>query len=353
VALEARFGQGPPPLTLGVEEELVVLDAWTLEQVGEGPALAAALDLDGLPGRAKTELHASVFELNTDPCATAGEVLEALVALRRAAAAAAAERGLAIAATGTHPVSSPTSQPIVQEERYLKMVSHHGTSARRQNVQGLHVHLAVSSADVCWQLLEGLLPWLPVVLALSANSPWFDGELTGMASNRAPVLAELPRTGAPPAFGSYGAWEAWVERMVRLGVMPDYTRIWWDIRPHPLLGTLEIRMPDQPTDVRRTAVFAELLQKLSSTLLRDGDGTVTADRADYQYNRWAASRFGPAAELIAPGGERVATAAELGRELLEFAGVDGIDPAHCEGELQLRFDDPRSATADLVERSLA
>src|SRR5947207_11971487 len=172
-----------------------------------------------------------------------------------------------------------------------------------------------------------------------------------MASNRAPVLAELPRTGAPPAFGSYAAWEAWVDRMVRLGIMADYTRIWWDIRPHPSLGTLEIRMPDQPTDVRRSAAFAEVLQKLSETLLGAGD-VREADRADYQYNRWAASRFGPAADLIAPDGERVATAAELGRELLELTGVEGIDPSGCEGELQARFEEPREAIADLVGRSL-
>ena len=348
---ETRFGQGPPPLTLGVEEELAVLDAHSLEQVGQGPALVAALAGRELPGRAKTELHASVFELNTDPCATAGEVLVSLMELRRAASEAAAGMGLALAATGAHPSSLPESQPIVQEERYLTMVAHHGPSARRQNVQGLHVHVAVPSAEDCWRLLEGLLPWLPVVLALSANSPWFAGELTGMASNRAPVLAELPRTGAPPAFGSYAAWEAWVDRMVRLGVIADYTRIWWDIRPHPALGTLEIRMPDQPTDVRRSAVFADVLQRLSGKLLH-GD-VREADRADYEYNRWSAARFGPAARLIAPDGERVASASDLGRELLELVEVGTIDPAHCEGELQSRFDDPRAATADLVERSLA
>jgi carboxylate-amine ligase len=351
VSIEARFGRGPAPLTLGVEEELVVLDAQSLAQVGQGPTLVAALEGRDLPGRAKTELHASVFELNTDPCMTATEVLESLRVLRRTTAEVAAELGLAIAGTGAHPFSVAESQPIVQEERYLSMVAHHGASARRQNVQGLHVHVAVPSADECWRLLEGLLPWLPVVLALSANSPWFEGELTGLASNRAPVLAELPRTGGPPAFGSYAGWEAWVERMVRLGVMADYTRIWWDIRPHPSLGTLEIRMPDQPTDVRRSAAFAGLLQQLVARLL-DTD-VPDADRADYQYNRWAASRFGPAAELIAPGGDSIATAAELGLELFDLAGVDGFDPSHSEGELQSRFDDPREATADLVERSLA
>ena len=348
MGLQARFGQGPPPLTIGVEEELVVLDATTLEQVGEGPALVAALERRELPGRAKTELHASVFELNTDPCATAAEALESLRALRHAAAETAAELGLTIAATGAHPLSTAEAQPIVQEERYLTMVAHHGPSARRQNVQGLHVHVAVPSGDECWRLLEAVLPWLPGVLALSANSPWFDGELTGMASSRAPVLAELPRTGAPPAFGSYAAWEAWVDRMVRLGIMADYTRIWWDIRPHPSLGTLEIRMPDQPTDVRRSAAFAELLQKLCGRMLGASD-LVEADRADFQYNRWAASRFGPAAELITPGGGRVAAAADIGRELLELTGVEGIDPAHCEGELQLRFEDPYEVTAEMME----
>jgi len=346
-----RFGQGPPPLTLGVEEELVILDGTTLDQVGRVDEIVGPLEQEELPGRAKTELHASVFELNTNPCATAAEVLDALAVLRRAAAEVAAGAGLAIAATGSHPFADPERQPIVQSERYLTMVAHHGASARRQNVQGLHVHLAMPSADACWSTLEGLLPWLPVVLALSANSPWFAGELTGMASNRAPVLAELPRTACPPAFGSYAAWEAWVERQMRLGVIADYTRIWWDIRPHPSLGTLEIRMPDQPTDVRGSAAFAEVLQKLAATLL--GADVPAADRGDYQYNRWAAARFGPAATLIAPGGERVATAAELGRELLELTGVDGIDPARCEGELQARFAGPREATADLVARSLA
>jgi carboxylate-amine ligase len=341
VAIEARFGQGPPPLTLGVEEELVVLDAKSLAQVGEGPALVAALAGRELPGRAKTELHASVFELNTDPCATAAEVLEALQVLRAEAASVAGELGLAIAATGAHPFSLAEAQPIVQEERYLTMVEHHGVSARRQNVQGLHVHVAMPSREDCWRVLEGMMPLLPAVLAVSANSPWFEGELTGMASNRASVLAELPRTGCPPAFGSYAAWEGWVDRLVRLGLIADYTRIWWDIRPHPNLGTLEIRMPDQPTDVRTSAGLAELLQALAERLLESG--LSEADRADYEYNRWAAARFGPSAELIAPGGDRLVPAFDL----------LGRRSGYAEGELQSRFDDPHEATADLVERSLA
>ncbi|HZO96261.1 MAG TPA: YbdK family carboxylate-amine ligase [Gaiellaceae bacterium] len=346
MSIPQRFGEGPPPLTIGIEEELAICDARTLEQVGRVDAILGGLDGRRLPGRAKTELHASVFELNTEPCATAGEALEALVELRRAAAEAAASAGLAVAATGSHPLAVSEEQPIVQEERYLAMVAHHGVSALHQDVQGLHVHLAMPSGEDCWRVLEGLLPWLPVVLAVSANSPWVAGRLTGMASNRAPALAELPRTGAPPPLGSYAAWEAWVEELVALGVIDDYTWIWWDVRPHPGLGTLEVRVPDQPTDVRRSAAIAAALQALAGRLLLAGEVAV-ADRGHYEQNRWAAARFGPAAELVVPGGGRLATAAELAREGL------GLDLDGSEAELQARFGDPREAVADLVARSVA
>ena len=166
----------------------------------------------------------------------------------------------------------------MKEERYVTFVGYGGISVRRQGVQGLHVHVGMPSADDCWRCLDAILPWLSVVLALSANSPWFAGELTGMASNRAPILAELPRGGAPPAFASYDEWEAWVERLAGIGVLEDYTRTWWDVRPHPLLGTLEVRVPDQPTDVRLSAAFAALVQAMCATALAEGLGWLAASR---------------------------------------------------------------------------
>ena len=254
-----------------------------------------------LPGQLKTELFASVFETNTHVSETVGEIDEALPALRRAAAAAAEAEGLAIAAAATHPFARPEAQPIVKEQRYVTFVGYGGISVRRQGVQGLHVHVGMPSAEDCWRCFDGITPSLPVVLALSANSPWFAGELTGMASNRAPILAELPRAGAPPPFGSYAEWEAWVERLVGLGVMEDYTRIWWDVRPHPSLGTVEVRVTDQPTDVRLSAAFAALVQALCATAL-DGSLPGGSPRVDYVQNRWSAARFGPRAELIHPDG---------------------------------------------------
>jgi carboxylate-amine ligase len=193
--------------------------------------------------------------------------------------------------------------------------------------------------------LEGVLPWLPVVLALSANSPYLAGEDTGLASKRAEVLAELPRAAAPPVFDSYAEWEGFVERFVRLGLADSYTRFWWDIRPHPTFGTLEIRAPDQPTSVELSAVFAALLQALCATVL-DGPLPTPADRGDYAQNRWAALRFGPRAELIHPHGQRLVSVPELTHELLalvepaarELGTVDllrSLDPRRCEGDRQL------------------
>jgi carboxylate-amine ligase len=364
--IPARFGESPP-LSLGVEEELMILDGSTYEQVAAVDRIIRGVEGRELPGRIKTELFASVFETNTDVCTSIAEVDAALPALRRAAAEAAEHEGLAVAAAATHPFAKPEGQPIVKEERYVTFVAYGGISVRRQGVQGLHVHVGMPSAEECWQCLEAILPWLPVVLALSANSPWLAGELTGMASNRAPVLAELPRAAGPPGFATYAEWESWVERLVALGVTQDYTRIWWDVRPHPALGTLEVRIPDQPTDVRLSSAFAALLQAMCATALEGGlprDDARLGDhsRADYAQNRWAAARYGPGAELLHPDGGSVGSAADFGAELIELvrpaaralggeAALDRLEPGACEADLQLG-PSPLAVAADLVTRSL-
>ncbi len=356
MTIEQRFGEGEP-LSIGIEEELMILDAATLGQVAAVETILRETEGHSLPGLLKTELFASVFEVNTSPTTSAAEAGEAVVALRRLAAAGAARNGLAIAAAGTHPFARPEDQPVVDEERYTSFVGYAGISARRQGVQGLHVHVAMPSAEACWAALEWTLPWLPVLLAVSANSPWLAGELTGMASNRAPILAELPRAGAPPAFGSYAGWEAWVGRLTELGVTADYTRIWWDIRPHPRFGTVEVRMPDQPTRAERTAELAAVIQALAAWALEQEPDGARADpgrRGDYAQNRWAAARFGPAAELIHPDGERVASVPELWAELCERIGLETtIDPTRCEADEQSSTSDPHEAAAGLVARTLA
>jgi carboxylate-amine ligase len=156
-----------------------------------------------------------------------------------------------------------------------------------------------------------------------------------MLSNRAGILAELPRAGPPPAFGGYDAWEAWVERLTALRVIEDHTRIWWDIRPNPRFGTLELRIADQPTALERTALVLELLRRLVAEA-----PPAAADRGVYLQNRWSAARYGIDAELVHPEGDRIVTA----RDLL------GDDLPEPEAFAQLRADD---VAADLVARTVA
>jgi len=187
------------------------------------------------------------------------------------------------------------------------------------------------------------------------NSPYLGGVETGLLSNRAVALAELPRSGAPPAFRSYVDWEQWVERLVRLGVTADYTRFWWDVRPHPRFGTIEVRMPDQPTALARTGAFVALLRELVAAALRDPQPTYDpARRGDYQQNRWAALRFGMDAELIHPDGQRALQARELAAELFERLGVDALGEPEAARQLEIgRARGLAAVCADLVARTVA
>ncbi len=358
--IEAHFGESSP-FSVGVEEELMILDSQTLEQV---PRVDAFLGDHGF----HTELFASVVELKTGICASAQEAADELGALRERGTSIAEQNGLRLCAAGSHPLSDPEAQEIVDLERYRSFVEYAGVSARRQGVNGLHVHIGMASAEACMQCLEAILPWLPVLLAISANSPYFAGRETGLASNRAEILAELPRSGAPPPFRVYEEWESFVERLVRLGLASDYTLLWWDVRPHPRFGTLEVRVQDQPTSLGRTAAFVALVQALCASALEwPPQPYEPAARALYQQNRWAALRFGPTARLAHPDGDRAVGAVALAAELVDRIRpaarslgteplLDALDLQASEGDLQLevgRASGLHAVCADLVSRSLA
>ncbi len=164
--------------------------------------------------------------------------------------------------------------------------------------------------------LEAVLPWLPLLLALSANSPYVAAAETGLRSARAEILALLPRSGAPPVSRSYEGWAAFADRLVELGLADSHRRIWWDVRPSPDFGTLEVRAPDQPTRVEVTVALAAIVQAMVAEL----DAAAPADRGIYAQNRWAALRFGAQAELIHPDGGRLVRAADLLSDLRELVG---------------------------------
>jgi carboxylate-amine ligase len=314
------FGQSPQ-WSVGIEEELFVLDAETLEPLPFPPEAFA-------PPRIKPELFASVVELNTGICESVEAAVTELAELRSEAKERAAAAGLALAAAGTWPTAVSEEQPITENEGYRRFIEYAGSSARRQYCSGLHVHVGMESAEACMAALEEVLRWLPVVLAASANSPYVAGRESGLASARAEILALLPRSAAPPAFASYEEWEAFAERLLELGLADSYTRIWWDVRPHPRFGTLEVRMADQPTSLEATAALAGLIHALVSTARPAG----AADRGIYAENRWAAARFGREARLVHPSGDRLATIPELLDELAARSGgavgaVQGLDQA--------------------------
>ena len=222
------------------------------ETLGLAPGVERLLGPNGL----KTELFSCLVETNTPVCETAFEAQAEVTRLRGVVREAAGREGLAVAAAGMHPFSDPEEQQIVQEPRYLKMVEEMGLGARRQLLCGLHVHVGMESFESCLRTLRQIRPWLPWLLALSLNSP-FEGEESGVLSARAQRLLELPRGGPSPDFGSVAEWEDEIEATGK-----DYTRSWWDARPHPRLGTLELRIADQSTSVDRTAALAALAQAL-------------------------------------------------------------------------------------------
>lgn len=364
--IEHRFGRSDP-LSLGVEEEIMILDAETLMPAPAVETLVGGTEQRELPGLLKTELHASVVELNTNVCGNGMEALEAVRALRAAAAASAGENGLAIAAAGAHPRANPEDLVIVPEKRYLDFVEYAGISAIRQGVNGLHIHVGMPGPDESLHVLDGILGWLPLVLALSANSPYSGGEETGMASYRAEILGLLPRRGAPPALASFAEWEELMDRLVATGLVSDYTAIWWDARVHPKFGTLEIRSPDQPTSVALTAAFVALFQALCALALAEPRRVRDFGfRVVYDQNRWAASRFGPRATFIHPEDGHAVEVPELAAELLErvspFARELGTEELlaaipldRCEGDRLLevgRSDGLEAACRDLVERTV-
>jgi carboxylate-amine ligase len=321
------FGSSEP-FTVGIEEELFALDRDTYL-----PAPFPRGRLDGV--RLKEELFTSMVELTSGIHGSAAAAADEIAGLRARAKEEAGAAGLVLGASGTWPTAVPQEQAIVENEGYRRFVEYAGPSARRQYCSGLHVHVGVESPEACMGALEAVLPWLPLVLALSTNSPYVAGEETGLRSARAEILALLPRSAAPPIFASYAEWEAFAERLVTLGLADEITRIWWDARPHPRFGTLEVRIADQPTGLEATAALAALVQAMVSSLRSDRP----ADRGLYAQNRWAALRFGRAAELVHPDGSRLVSVPDLLTELGALVSTDVVAPLRdlAQADEQLRI----------------
>jgi glutamate---cysteine ligase / carboxylate-amine ligase len=269
--LDHKFGG--TPFTLGIEEELMICDAETLE-------LAQAIDVilgdlpEDLPGEVKPELMQSVLEVATRPCQDITEAADQLRQLRRCVREVAARNGLAIGAAGTHPSAHYEDQLIVDHPRYRELTAELRWIAEQELVFGTHVHVGIDDPEKAIYVADGMRGYLPLLLGMSSNSPFWQGKTTGLMSSRTPVFRAFPRVGIPPYYGTWQIYSHRVEQMMRGGAIDDYTYLWWDVRPHPNLGTVELRVFDQQTRVEHTIGFAAFAQALARRLALEYEDAV-------------------------------------------------------------------------------
>jgi carboxylate-amine ligase len=243
----------------------------------------------------------SVLEVSTPVCHTPADVGTQLRGLRSYVCDVARERGMRVGSAGTHPFSLFERQRITAKDRYRAMVDRMQYIARRELIFGLHIHVAVDDPEKAIQVVNGLIAHLAELLALSASSPFWRGEPTGLASSRQMVFAAFPRSGPPPRFRDYADYAEVVGQLERTGCIADYTHIWWDIRLHPRLGTIEIRICDGVTqleDVIAITAYCQALVKYYSERYDAGDEIPSYHRILTTENKWLAARYGIEAPLM-------------------------------------------------------
>jgi len=298
--LDHRFGQSDP-YTLGVEEEYMLLDAESLDLVQHIDTVLAAVEGSDIADQLHPELMQSVLEISTPVCRDISEVEHQLRRLRTAVVQVAGETGLRVGSAGTHPFSLFERQRITSRDRYRALVDQLQYVARRELIFGMHIHVAIDDAEKAVAVLNGLLVHLPQLLALSASSPFWRGEPTGLASTRQLIFAAFPRSGPPPRFRDYADYANVVGQLERTGCIADYTHIWWDIRPHPRLGTIEVRISDAVTrveDAIAIAAFCQSLVKFYCERYERGEEIRSYHRILTSENKWLAARYGLEAPLM-------------------------------------------------------
>ncbi len=318
--LDHAFGKSDP-YTLGVEEEYMLLDAETFDLVQHIDTVLAAVSGHELEPQINPELMQSVLEVATPVCHTPADVAKQLHALRRYVGDIANERSMRVGSAGTHPFSLFERQRITAKDRYRAMVDRMQYIARRELIFGMHVHVAVDDAEKAIQVVNGLIGHLAELVALSANSPFWRGEPTGLHSSRHMVFAALPRSGPPPRFENYADYAELVGQLERTGCIADYTHIWWDIRLHPRLGTIEIRICDAVTqleDVIAITALCQALVKYYSERYDAGEEIPSYHRILTTENKWLAARYGieaPVMDLLTGRRNRVPVAQLIRRTL--------------------------------------
>jgi carboxylate-amine ligase len=310
-----------PSFTLGIEEEYQTIDPVSRDLRSHIQTEMLAQGKLRLEERVKAEMHQSVVEVGTRICHNIKEAKEAITYLRREMVQLAQENGLVLVAGATHPFADWRAQEIYPDPRYARVVEDMQLVARANLIFGLHVHIGIEDREAAIRIMNSMRYFLPHILALSTNSPFWLGMNSGFKSYRAKVFERFPRTNLPDHFESYSEFENYVNLLIRTNCIDNAKKIWWDIRPHPFFDTIEVRICDIPLRVEETVALAALIQatavKLWHLHARNQDYRQYS-RALIMENKWRAVRYGLDGNLIDFGREKEVPERDLIREYLNF-----------------------------------
>ena len=322
-------------LSIGIEEEYMTIDPVTRDLRSHIQAEIIEKGKLQMRENVKPEMHQSVVEVGTTVCHNIKEAKQELKKLRRYMIGLAKENGLRLAAAATHPFGDWRQQEIYPDERYQTIVEDMQLVARANLIFGLHVHIGVEDREAAIHLMNAARYFLPHMLALSTNSPFWIGLNTGLKSYRCKVFDKFPRTNIPDYFPSWGEYESFINLLVKTHCIDNAKKIWWDIRPHPFFSTLEFRICDLPMRLDETIALAALIQATVAKLYKlysANQGFRLYRRALIMENKWRASRYGIDGKLIDFGKQREVPVRDLMQEYFAFVD-DVVDELDCREEL--------------------
>jgi glutamate---cysteine ligase / carboxylate-amine ligase len=314
-----------PTFTLGIEEEYQTVDPVSRDLRSHIQAEILEKGKLILQEKVKAELHQSVVEVGTGVCKNIKEAKAEVKGLRRDIIKLAQENGLRVASVATHPFSDWRTQEIHPDERYKNIVEDMQLVARANLIFGLHVHVGIEDRETAIHMMNHARYFLPHILALSTNSPFWLGMNTGLKSYRCKVFDKFPRTNIPDYFPSWGEYENFIKLLIKTNCIDNAKKIWWDIRPHPFFNTIEFRVCDIPMRADETIALAALIQATVAKLYKlyaANQGFRLYRRALIMENKWRASRYGLDGKLIDFGKQTEVPVRDLIAEYLEF--VDDV-----------------------------
>ncbi len=324
-----------PSFTLGIEEEYQTIDPETRDLRSHIQVELLEKGKKILQEKVKAELHQSVVEVGTGVCKNIKQAKAEVKALRRDIIRLARENGLCVASVATHPFSDWRVQEIYPDDRYKNIVEDMQLVARANLIFGLHVHVGVEDRETAIHMMNHARYFLPHILALSTNSPFWLGMNTGLKSYRCKVFDKFPRTNIPDYFPSWGEYENFIKLLIKTNCIDNAKKIWWDIRPHPFFNTIEFRVCDIPMRADETIALAALIQATVAKLYKlyeANQGFRLYRRALIMENKWRASRYGLDGKLIDFGKQIEVPTRDLVREYLHFID-DVVDELNSREEI--------------------